>query len=402
MLTADLVRARVRRGRVHPSYVPARGEAAAPYLARAEALIEVFAAGVGRRRGELDAAVEELVAGRPDFKLDRGLRKLLEDRSELVGLDPAEAARRRGLVFARAAARRVEGRFDREAVLAEAAAEAGVAVAELEGGLYGDLKENEVLVATKPITPERLLDRYNLALAQAVLLRAESLSITVEAADPPRLRQLLRHAKFHGLLQSARRDGEVVRLELDGPLSIFQATPRYGVKMAGFLPALLLCERWELEARVQHGRSRSRRTFRLTHEEGLRTHVRDAGAWLPELVEAFAARFPEVAPDWDVDTQVPPLNLGGELVVPDFRFVHRESGWEGWLEVLGYWRKGGVERRLDALAAEGAPRLVLALERSLKVDEEKVGQLAGPVVFYREIPDARKVRKRLEELRAGA
>lgn len=403
MLTADLLRATSRGGLVRPQWLPTAGAGGEVARARAAALIALFDAHVGRPRGELDEAIDARVAGLPDPKLERGLVKLLEDRARFRGLSHEEAATRRRAVFAAAAlARGPERAFDRAAVLEQVAAALGATGAQLDQELYGDLRESEVLEAWDALAPDELVERYNLGLAQAVLLRALKLTVRVERADPPRLRQLLRHVKFHGLLQAARREGEVVLLELDGPLSIFSATPRYGVKMAGFLPALLLCEAWSLEAEVQLGHARRQRRFVLDPGAGLRSRARDAGAWLPELVEAFERRFAEVAPEWDIDRNVPLLNLGGEVVVPDFRFVHRESEFEASMEVLGYWRRGAVDRRLEALRAHGAPRLLLAIDPSLKVGREHLRGVEGPVVPFRDVPDARKVRKVLEELRGGS
>lgn len=403
MLTADLLRATARGGLVRPQWLPTGdGPAAEAARGRAAELIALFDEHVGRPRGELDEAIDLRVAGRPDPKLDRGLVKLLEDRATFRGLSADDAAARRRAVFAAAAEARRAGAFDRAAVLEAVAPTFATTAAQLDQDLYGDLRESEVLERWERLEPVELIERYNLALAQAVLLRALRLQVRVERADPPRLRQLLRHVKFHGLLQAARREGEAITLELDGPLSIFSATPRYGVKMAGFLPALLLCEAWSLEAEVQLGHGRHRRRFLLDPSAGLRSRARDAGAWLPELVEAFERRFAEVAPEWAIDRAVPLLNLGGEVIVPDFRFVHRESGFEASMEVLGYWRRGAVERRLAALRAHGAPRLVLALDPSLKVGKEQLRGVEGPVVTFREVPDARKVRKVLDELRANA
>lgn len=405
MLTADLLRASARGGQVRPHWLPVN-DAPGAQEARAFAreFIDLFAAHVGLSRGALDDALEARITGRPDPKLARGLVKLLEDRCTFRGLAPDDAAERRRLTFVAAAEdrrARQGAAYDRTLTLARVAAGLGIAADALEADLWGDLRENELLEAWEPLGPEELVERYNLALAQATLLRAQRLVVHVDGAEPPRLRQLLRHVKFHGLLLEARRDGARVTLELDGPLSIFSATPRYGVRMAGFLPALLLCERWSLEAEVQLSSGQRLRTFRLDPSAGLRTRARDAGAWLPELIEAFEARFAEVAPDWAIDRAVPLLNLGGEVVVPDFRFVHRASGFEAWLEVLGYWRRGAVDRRLAALSARGAPRLVLALDSTLKVGPEKLGKLEGPVVPFREVPDARKVKKAIEALRAA-
>ncbi|MGE0706577.1 MAG: DUF790 family protein [Planctomycetota bacterium] len=411
MLTGDLLVARVRRGLVQPGYLPVgEGEGADACRERAAELIGLFEAHVGKTQGELRDQLEERARGRPDFRLERGLAKLLEDRCELLGLEAEAAGRLRLELFARAAVARREGRFDRDALLDEvlaAGADYGLPAElgreGLETALYGDLKRNQTVLAFRGLRAAELVDRYNLALAQAVLLRAHGLRVEVLAADPPRLRQLLRLVKFHGLLTLAARlpDGRVL-LELDGPLSLFGATARYGVKMAGFLPALLLCEDWRLEATVALGKSaRSRQRFQLSPADGLVTHARDTGAWLPELVEAFASRFAELESEWRVDTKVPLISLGGEVLVPDFHFVHA-SGYEANLEVLGYWRRGGVARRLAALGEHGVPNLVLALDQGLKLCSEDVRGLEGPVVTFREVPNARTVLRALEKLRKAA
>lgn len=399
MLTSDLVRVRTRSGNVYPMWLGTNGGEAA--RAQAAELIALFLEHVGRARGELDEVLADRNAGRPDPKLEKGLVKLLVERSTFEGAAPEEAAARRRVTFLAAAEARKAGAFDRVAVLAKAGSEVGLAPDALDSALWADHPDAERLLAFEAPSPEALVEGYDLALAQAVLIRAESLVVKVEGAPPPRLRALLRTVKFHGLLTSATREGEAVTLELDGPLSLFEGTPRYGVRMAGFLPSLLVCERWSLDATVQLGRGRRKCKFHLGPEAKLKGKARDAGAWLPELVLAFEKRFAEVAPEWAIDQEVPLLNLGGEVVVPDFRFVHKKTKTEAWLEVLGYWRKGGVERRLRALKAHGAPKLVLALEQSLALDDEDVKGLEGPVVTYREIPDARKVKNILESLRAA-
>lgn len=410
MLTNDLLAASVRRGRVRPFYLDLEGEAAQDGLTRAAALIAIYQAHLGRSRGELDDALKARTSGSPHWRLERGLAKLLQDKSRFQGLSSEPAAALRARVFRAAAAARSGGGFSRAAVLEQVASELSPAdleledrealeVADLEHGLYGDLKRNERVISVWEPTPRQLLERYNLALAQACLLRAQSLKVEVMAADPPRLRQLLRQVKFQGLLQAARRKrGGKVVLELDGPLSIFGGTARYGVKMAGFLPALLLCEDWRLEAQVELGRGRKLRKFELTPEQDLVTHARDVGAWLPDMIEAFAERFSELTEDWTVDREVPLLNLGGELVVPDFRFEHT-SGFEASMEVLGYWRRGGVARRLEVLAEGGAPNLILAVDQSLRLGDEGVKGLSGPVVPFRELPNGRTVLRALEKLR---
>jgi len=37
---------------------------------------------------------------------------------------------------------------------------------------------------------------------------------------------------------------------LDGPASLFSKSQKYGIRMANFLPALPLCDRWEMVVEI--------------------------------------------------------------------------------------------------------------------------------------------------------
>src|SRR5205807_3156358 len=105
------------------------------------------------------------------------------------------------------------------------------------------------LTAFKDTTAARLVERYNVALAQAILLRSTSVHVTLRRETPQRFRQLLRRAKFHRLVCEPRRgSGSTYEFHVDGPLSLFSATQKYGVQLASFLPHVLLCKDFALRA----------------------------------------------------------------------------------------------------------------------------------------------------------
>jgi len=97
-------------------------------------------------------------------------------------------------------------------------------------------------------TPEALLEGYNLALAQACLLKAREVRIELVGVDAKRVRALIRELKFRRILFVAERLDEGFKLTLDGPLSLFKQTSRYGLQLALFLPALTRSEHWSLAA----------------------------------------------------------------------------------------------------------------------------------------------------------
>src|SRR5207237_6811173 len=132
--------------------------------------------------------------------------------------------------------------FKRDAVLGAVAGELGVDPEKVTAGLFADLKDENRMLRFEDLSAQRLIDRYNVALAQAVLLRAVLVTAEVRKERPARYRQLFRQLKFHRLLyrvEGSMSDGYL--LHIDGPLSLFSATNKYGLQMALFLPTLLLC-----------------------------------------------------------------------------------------------------------------------------------------------------------------
>lgn len=408
MLTAELIRARLYRGEVRPRYIDAGDPA---HLELARQLIATFEDHLGRTRGELEAELKEILGTGTAFLLHRGLAKLLADRCTFETAAPAEPPEVRRAVFeAAAAAYRAPHdpedprpfHFSRSGVLEEAAGSLGVTTEELERGLYADLKEEQVLTALEPVSGEWLLARYNVALAQAVLLRATELVIRLGPQSPRRHRALFRKIKFFQLLHRVEADGQGgYAIHLDGPLSLFQSSQKYGLKMASFLPTLLHFEAWSLEARLLWGRRRRQCTFRLSPAVGLTPYGHLTGQWQPEELTWLPEQFSKLESPWEVSTDGALVDLGGQgVLVPDFAFRHRESGFTVYMEVLGFWNKGAVAGRLKLLRHHGPANLLLALSKQLAAGRDELDELPGEVYVFRQAPVARQVLAALERLRS--
>ena len=390
MLTSDLVRARVVKGVVRPSYLEPKTER---LRAHAQELLALFDAQVGATQGALDEALADHLSEGGDLKIRRGLAKLLRDRCTLTptvaDADPRELRR---AVFLAAGARHPVGAGlepdDRAEVLAEVAAQHALSPEALEHGLYADLKEAHRLDEFRKLEVEALLYRYNVALAQGVLLRASEVRVDIGKNKPARYRQLFRFIKFYQLsfTTEPRREGGY-RITLDGPLSLFRLVQRYGLRLAQWLPALLLCEGWRLEADVawQEGAHRHVR-FELEPDRRLRSHYRDTGVWTSEEETWFAKRFrARKNSRWSLRRAAHITSLGGEdVLVPDYILRH-EDGRKALLEIIWSWRKGGLDRHLRHLATHGPPNLVLALSDKLRVGEEDVRQLPAATVRFKQV-----------------
>ncbi len=406
MLTGNLVRIRTSKHRVIPLYLD---RTAPQWLEAAESLLLIFREGVGRTRGEIDSEIDELLGEGLATLAHRGLAKILEDRAEfeVVADIPPDSLREK--VFTAAASHRkaliVAGKaktpFRRDAVLEGVAGELNLTPEQVAGAMFADLRdENRLLSFDQSIDALRLIDRYNVALAQSVLLRSVLVEAEVRHEKPARYRQLFRHLKFHRLLyrvEGSMKDG--YQIHIDGPLSLFSATNKYGLQMALFLPALLLCRDFRLDAELRWGPKREPRTIHIEPNDGLVSHYADTGTFVPAEMAAFLDRFRQVATNWEVVETTEVIELGREGTwVPDYKFVHKATGLDVFVEVVGFWKKSSLERLLRLLPQHGPPRYLLAISDKFKVDEEALGELSGPVLRFREIPNSHELVGLLDQM----
>jgi predicted nuclease of restriction endonuclease-like RecB superfamily len=395
MLTGKLVRVRHARNKLVPLYLDPRDK---NWLGVAEQLLAAFREAPGRTRGELEAELADVAGEGPRQLVHQGLAKLLEDRCEFeVASDvPPEKVREAAFRVAAAhhAAARADRPFDRDAVLAAVAAELKLLPEQVDQALFADLRDEQRILRFADCTSEQLLHRYNVALAQAVLLRSTGMEVRVWNETPARFRQLFRAVKFHRLICTIRpADGNSYKLFLDGPLSLFSSTQKYGLQLALFLPALLHCKAFELRAEVRWGAQKKEKVFTLTGADGLRSPAPDFGMYTPRAVEEFEANFRSSVSDWLISNDPQPVTVDGTTWVPDFTLTHAKTGKEVFVEILGFWRRTNVEEHYKRLRRALPGRFVLVVSEQYRADEADEFA-AGPEVYrFKRTPIAAEVAK---------
>jgi uncharacterized protein len=402
MLVGKMVRVRYARDRIAPCYLDAGDPA---WLEAAERLLELFRGQEGRSRGEREEEQRERFGDDPSQLVHQGLAKLLEDRCEFEVVSGQPPDKLRAAVFRLAVQHRRNSLsaepipFDRTAVLRQAAEELELPAEQIDKGLFADLKSEQRLVAFKDITPEQLLQRYNISLAQSILLRSTRVVATVRGESPNRYRQLLRQVKFHRLVCDVERLGpKSFQLRLDGPLSLFTATQKYGLQLALFLPALLHCKDFELKADLLWGAQRKPKTFVLTHRDGLVSHREDRGMYVPAELGMFVELFRKRIEDWELIEEADVFPLGNSFWVPDFQLRHRETGKVVRLEVLGFWRKSSAEKHLARLREHVKEPFLLAVSDQLHIDEAELEDLPAGIHRFRNMPLPDEVARLAKEL----
>jgi hypothetical protein len=409
MLTGNLVRVRHARHRIVPYYIDAHDP---NWLAAAERLLDLFRGRDGGTRGELEEDLADAFGDEHGQLVYRGLAKLLEDRCEFEVVSGQPPERLREVVFRAAAEFRRLGAgpelptlhrpFDRDAILRQVSAELGLSPEEVDQGLFADLKSEQRLIRFKDISAERLLQRYNVALAQAVLLRSTRVQVLIRREPPQRYRQLLRLVKFHRLICEVAKTGpDSYRLTLDGPLSLFSATQKYGLQLALFLPAVLLCRDFELTADLLWGPQKRPKTFELTPADGLVSPASDTGTYVPPEMTMFVELFRKRVADWDIAEESEIFPLGEGFWVPDYRLTQRATGKEIYLEVLGFWRRSSAEAHLKRLREHAERPFLLAVSEALRIDEAELEGLPAGVHRFRQMPLPDEVARLAAEQLAG-
>ncbi|MAQ18072.1 MAG: hypothetical protein CMN30_32010 [Sandaracinus sp.] len=400
MLTADLVRAYRRQGELRIRAWKGEARPNAERIARR--YVTIAAAHVGKTRGELKEALDDVPVPSRERKVGDGLRKLILDRCE-VGVDAEHdpAALRKAVFEAAAQARREAphlGAFDRDAVLTGVAASHGLAPDELERLLYADLKQNHRIEGFDAIEGEALVDLYDESQVQAVLLRAEKVVVQVACKTAATYRYLFRKLKFLRLLHRIEPlpDDGGYRIEIDGPFSVISSSTKYGLQLALAFPAIRACDAWSLEAEVRWGKARDRLRFQAVG--GRKEGEREAA--LPDdvqkLLEKHAERFDKGSTSWSVAPANKILSLPGVGVcVPDLVFT--KDGAEVYLEALGYWSRDAVWKRVELVEAGLPVPMVFAVPSRLRVSEEVLPEdLPAALVVYKGVIPVGKLEAALE------
>jgi len=412
VLRSEHVMARLNRGRLVTHKLSPDDQRA---LAVAGELCDLYDAHVGlpRSRLERELAVREEGLGpgldvRRGFKIVRALSKLLEERAGWIAPTEADPYTLRTRVFELAAAlpeppaeeRGLLEAPTRGDVLSQVAVETGVE--DPAAYMYADRQGAQLLGDFDRPSPEELVRRYNVAQVQGVLYAARELVIDLgEGADA---RLVFHYVKLLGLIYDLEPSAHGHRLHLDGPLSIFGGTRKYGLRLAKFLPGLLMTSPWKLSANVEW-KGRDALLELDSKTSGLESHYLGP----KEEREADDVRGAFVRA-WEraKDTNGWELERGGDVLtfperkaalVPDFTLRHTGTGEVVQLEILGFWSERNLVERVALLREaekQGHRMLVAASERLGASQEALSGAVEGGVVPFKDRLAAKAVIAALE------
>jgi len=353
----------------------------------------LFRAQLGQRRAAWESALEAYEGERTDYIMLRGLAKVLSDAATFIPIEtvlPPDELRQhifaRGPVFTHTDLFHAQTRQDAVSVVAH---ELGMTLDQVEDALFADRPSEYILRDVGPDwTPEGLIVRYNLELARGVLYWATQMAIDLHDT----YKDFWRYLKLFKLMFWATPISTGgYHIQLDGPISPFvQATTRYGRQFAAFLPALLLCDRWQLSAEVRLSPTDEVLQYRLDDSTPLRSHFRRSGVFDSQLEADFAAefeaKFGEKRGAWTLTREDEVILLGDTVMIPDFAFTHHKDGRRAVIEIVGFWHPEYLRRKVAKVRAANRRNLILLVYEGVNLAEAALRDVPGEVLYFKNKP----------------
>src|SRR5215213_7071199 len=403
MLTLQLLRVRTRNGAIFPLFCTKEED-----VELAKKIIQEFEQTWKNKekKAVLEdriSAIEESDAG-SDYKLVRGLYALLERRCTFKSRD--SSSDNDGETSSTSTITIVDPPRIRKAVFEESS-KRGFALTELERmeiadsvasrlhlsshdvvlkTMWSDLDDNLILDYFDAIDPEALVGWYNLSLMQTLLFNCTKLDFYISGGL--NWKRVLRTVKRLGLMyylqQPQQQQENRIICSLEGPLSLFKLTDRYGTLLARLLPSIIFSsdkkressggDEWHLDAWIVRKTMDGRKIYEfkiskneipelmtdpyssfppssITQKEvaGSSSLYNDYNIFDSAVEEKFAKRFEQAETGWRLTREPDPLVLSnGGAFIPDFMFEKYDK--KIYLEIVGFWTKEYLERKLQKLA----------------------------------------------------
>jgi predicted nuclease of restriction endonuclease-like RecB superfamily len=404
MLTGELVRPRLKQ-RGDLLTVDWLDPNSQHWQQTAADLIALFGRQQGQTRSVWAAALERYEGERTDYTVVRGLAKVLEDAATFTpietSLHPVDLRKQlfvQGAVFEQPSLFRPHTRAD---VIAALASDLGATAEQIEAALFADRLGEHLLTNTGQVwTPDALITRYNLELARGVLYWSDQMQVNIHDS----YKDFWRYLKLFKLMfwASPIADGGY-HVDLDGPISPFvQATTRYGRQFAAFLPALLLCDQWQMAATVRPPGFAKTLHYKLDVASTLRTHFKRSGEFDSRLeadfAAAFAAKFGGERGKWTLSREDEVILLGDTVMIPDFALTHRQSGKRVLIEIVGFWTRDYLRRKVEKVRAAKRRDLILLVYEGANLSADKLEDIPGEVLYFKNKPVLKDVMAAVERV----
>jgi uncharacterized protein len=399
MLQSSLIRAKIRKGKIYPVFADINN---VRDVELASTMIDRFKSAVknGETKGSIASSVKELEYYY-DYRLVRGFYSLLERQSvfkskaDYHGIDPILLRRK---VFEESSKRGFAlTEYERGRIMSDIAKAFNINSNMLEELLMSDMDDNLLIIELKPISVDKLIASYNLSLIQTLLFKCVTFECKVSSGVE--WKYLLRDVKRLGLMymleyddnnnnNSSNKKVSNITCIVDGPLSIFKMTEKYGTSIARLIPTIVNAREWYIRAWIVRDSNRARSyEFTLSSKDNVMldksrdpsTNIYDYNGksitiYDSSIEERFANTFINYDTGWRLVREPEPIVVSNKAFIPDFAF--EKGNIRVYLEIVGFWTKEYIERKLQKIRELRVERsdidIIVAIDKELECSKHSI------------------------------
>lgn len=350
MLTSDLLVTKNYKGKIEPIYAKLDKE----NLEISGSVINLFQQHIGKTYGEIIEEIEGIEE--IDYRLIRGLTQILERRCIIEMDSVIEPATARRSVFEECKGS-VSDAKERKEVLERTARKLSVEPDSLEKALWADMEDNLIIKEFQTITSEALLRRYNLSLTQTLLFKATGMEIQIE----DNYQQVFRKIKQLGLMYSIDQN----KIYLDGPVSLFKMTERYGTSLAKLLPTIMKCSKWSLKSSILKKTMQGKRIYNFALDNTGRIFSIETVSDSETFDSAIEKEFSTLGFNgWSVRREPAVLQAGQYAFIPDFSL--ERNGIRVYVEIIGFWTPEYLKNKIQKInQLKEKENMILLVDKNL-------------------------------------
>ena len=396
MLTKEHLSFHTKKGKILPKLIDTDDK---KNLGLADEFLVVFKNCVGFTREKLEECTSQILEKYSNNSVvAKGLEKLLFDRTEFDTESKEEFINLRKKVFY-TSSKILSETNDSDQIINEKnnvgnfkiykneISEAiGIPLNDLIHRIYGDLPSFQKVLRFRDISSVKLLHKYNCAQVQGLLLRCEKITVSLPDSHAASLRQLLKYLRFNKLLVRISRTtkkNKTLVLVINGPLSMFMQTQKYGFNLAKFFPAILHQSIWKLDAEVRI-RKNLIHYLHLDQTCGIQSYYKQFLDYVPDEIELFSKKLTKKMPNWQISTSADYIHLTGEsLCFPDFKLTH-SSGKSVSMELFHTWHSAPLIERLKQLEKINRVPLIIGINNNLLAIKGSIPGKKNTTVFIKD------------------
>jgi hypothetical protein len=307
-------------------------------------VIDLFSRSIGKSRGEIDDELKTMELKVQNPKIVRGLALIMFRASEFRRPSPLDSEAVRSAIFT-IAKNPIVNPEERKAVLESVASSMTSSVQEVDEAIYGDKESNLILVSPFEASPDLLAKKFNEEQIETVIMK----SLWVEVSTKEHSNEFIRSIRSKGLLYEERVEDSVHTIRVNGPVSIFEKSERYGIRLALFVRFVLSQNDWEINALISLKNNSGKKTKDefLYHLDESVSDLISTDQVPMEQLPSFVNRSPRSA------------EVNGKIITPDYSIKIGEDEVSIFLSPLRYYKEELL--KVKAVAGSGIRAEVFCL-----------------------------------------